>query len=235
MLYTREQLEKIWNGVKFKEDRYWAFMRKDGSWRHSDSKFSKQRTFQNFNEFEKYVRSIDAQDIHVKMLVDGSREWVIDVDHDTNDEKLVALKNMITHATFSSFFGDNCTKILYSGNRGLHIWLDHLEFDLKMDRDIRNYYFESVLKPPSKNSIGIFTQKGSLNECFIKSFENEWIIREIKAVCPNINLNDKISLVKEFFPYVDKQVFVSTKQIRAPYSFNSKGNKFNCDHVLLFE
>nr|AIU36720.1 ORF74 lef-1 [Cydia pomonella granulovirus]AIU36857.1 ORF74 lef-1 [Cydia pomonella granulovirus]QDW81133.1 lef-1 [Cydia pomonella granulovirus]QGY99462.1 LEF-1 [Cydia pomonella granulovirus]QGY99886.1 LEF-1 [Cydia pomonella granulovirus] len=235
MEYSREQLEKVWNGVKYKEDRYWAFMMKGGSWRHSDSKYNKQKTFGTFDEFERYVRAIDAQDVHVKMLINGSREWVIDVDHDTNNQQCVALKNMIAHSTFARFFGSNITRIMYSGNRGLHIWLDCCQFDLNAERSVRKYYYETVLAPPSKNNIGMFTQAGSLNDCFMKSFENSWIKREIATVYPHIKLSDKAALVKEFFPYVDKQVFVSTKQIRAPYSYNSKGQKFSCDHVLLFE
>lgn len=58
---------------------------------------------------------------------------------------------------------------------------------------------------------------------FLKAFDNIWIRREITVLYPNIKLDNVAALVKEFFPYVDKQIFVSTKQIRAPYSYNTKG------------
>nr|ADO85488.1 lef-1 [Pieris rapae granulovirus] len=204
------------------------------TWRHSDSQYSKRKTFANFQQFEEFVCANNAQDIHVKMLIDGSREWVIDVDHNEQDSRKITLKNMITHATFGAFFEKNCTRILYSGNRGIHIWLNREEFDFKASKLVRSYYYETMLKPPS-TIVKTFVQTGSLNDCFLKAFDNIWIRREITVLYPNIKLDNVAALVKEFFPYVDKQIFVSTKQIRAPYSYNTKGKKFNRDHVLLLE
>ncbi|UYE99050.1 MAG: lef-1 [Betabaculovirus sp.] len=234
MRYTDEQLKRVWMGVAFKEDRYWAFMKLNGSWHHSDSKYSKHKTFSNYETFYEYCKQNNVQDIHVKMLVDGSREWVIDVDHDDVDHEKTQLKNMITHATFGTFFAHNCTKILYSGNRGLHVWLDRNEFDIKANKRIRTYYYDTMLTTPT-TIIAPFVQPGSLHECFIKAFDNMWIRRNINKLYPHIKLDNMTALVKEFYPYVDKQVFVSTKQIRAPYSFNTKGNKFSSDHELVVE
>lgn len=209
-------------------------MRPDGSWRHTDSNFSKTKTFATFEQFEAHVRDVDARDIHVKAVVDGGREWVIDVDHDEIDHDRIVLKNMIAHATLGEFFGPNCARVLYSGNRGLHIWLDHQQFDYKACVNVRKYYYERILVPPTK-IVKLFIQPGSLNDCFLRTFENAWIRRRIDELYPHIALNDTTSLVKHFFPHVDKQVFTSTKQIRAPYSYNTKGGRFSEDHVLLLE
>ncbi|ABC61189.1 LEF-1 [Choristoneura occidentalis granulovirus] len=233
-MYTSKQLEKVWMGVNYREDRYWAFMKPDGMWLHSDSKYSKEKTFKSFEHFEKFVRSHNVQDIHVKMLIDGSREWVIDVDHNDNDERCIKLKNMISHCVFGKFFGHNCDRIMYSGNRGLHIWLNHNDFDMRADKYLRTYYYDDMLQVP-KIIVKPFVEPHSLHECFLDVFNNLWIKREIEAIYPNIKIDNLTALVKEFYPYVDKQVFVSTKQIRAPYSYNTKGKKFNCDHELLFE
>ncbi|AEB00348.1 lef-1 [Clostera anachoreta granulovirus] len=233
-MYTSNALKKVWYGVRYKEDRFWAFMKPDGTWRHSDSQFSKNKTFDTFEDFERCVKWYGAQDIHVKMLIDGSREWVIDVDHNEDDPRRIALKNMIAHATLGAFFGNNCTRVMYSGNRGLHIWLNDEQFDLRADKSLRTYYYDNILQPPTK-IVKLFVQPGSLNDCFLKAFTNTWIRREIASLYPNINLDNTTVLIKEFFPYVDKQVFVSTKQIRAPYSYNTKGKAFSTDHELLLE
>lgn len=232
-MYTVQQLEKVWYSVKYKEDRYWAFLTSSGSWRHTDSATSPKKTFDDFEQFYKYVDSIQAQDIHAKMLIDGSREWVIDVDHDEHDEDKIELKNMIAHSTLKTFFGENCTKILYSGNRGLHVWLHCDEFDLKSNQKLRTYYYDTMLKP-AKSINKIFIQQNSLNDCFLKSFQNTWIVRNVVKFYPKMDLNNIDCLYKTFFPYIDKQIFVTNKQIRAPYSYNSKGNKYSCDHILLY-
>ncbi|QOD40027.1 lef-1 [Matsumuraeses phaseoli granulovirus] len=234
MMYSKEQLKKIWYNMPYKEDRYWAFMTSDGKWRHSDSQYSNRKTFACYEQFEDYVNQINAHDIHVKMLISKGREWVIDVDHDETDDKRISLKNMIAHATYKKFFGDACDRIMYSGNRGVHIWLNCDMFDCNATVDVRKYYYESLLTPPKK-IVKLFVQPDSLYDCFLRAFDNMWIKREITTLYPNIRLDDTAKLVKNFYPHVDRQVFVSTKQIRAPYSYNSKGKKYSCDHELLFE
>nr|WPN08685.1 lef-1 [Cnaphalocrocis medinalis granulovirus] len=227
--YTTEQLEKIWYNMAYRQDRHWAFLTAQNIWVHTDNK----KRFTSFNSFQKYVWDLQVQDIHVKYLIDNtSREWIIDVDHADQDPRRVNLKNMIAHATFGPFFGPNITRIVFSGNRGLHIWLNAEEFCMKMTRDIREYYYDMMLKPPTIIS-NIMIKPNSLYHHFLQSFNNLWIKREIVSLYPDINFNDTQKLIMEFFPYVDRQVFVSTKQIRAPYSYNSKGKKFSCDHVLL--
>ncbi|APO13945.1 LEF-1 [Plodia interpunctella granulovirus] len=235
MHYTREQLMKVWLGVKFRDDRSWAFVKRHGGWVHTDSpKSNMPSTFKSFDEFEAAVRSLDAVDMHVKAVVDGGREWIIDVDHDETDRRKIALKNMISHATFEAFFGPNIVRVMFSGNRGLHVWLDHEEFDYRAEKRVRTYYYDAVLAKPAR-LIAILAQPGSFNTCFLRAFENEWIQREIAALYPDIKPNDAQALLKEFFPNVDKQVFTTNKQIRAPYSFHSKGQKYNTDHVLLYK
>ncbi|AKN80799.1 late expression factor 1 [Diatraea saccharalis granulovirus] len=232
--YNRQQLQKVWWSVDFREDRYWAFLKRDGGWWHTDSKNSKLKTFDNYEQFENCVHNMCVQDIHVKMTVDGGREWIIDIDHDEKNPARLMLKNMIAHSTLTRFFGPSCVRVLFSGNRGLHIWLDRNQFDMKACKELREYYYDTLLKKPTR-IVKPFVREGSLNDCFLKSFDNAWIKREISHLYHDINLNDTAILVKEFFPYVDKQIFVSTKQIRAPYSFNTKGNNYSCDHVLLLE
>ncbi|AAP85699.1 lef-1 [Adoxophyes orana granulovirus] len=229
-LYTKEQLVKMWNSVRYKEDRFWAFMTANGSWVHSNV------TYADFDKFYEAVRLHKAQDVHVKMLVDGAREWVIDVDHDENDFEKIKLKNMIAHATFSYFFGDNCTRIMYTGNRGLHIWLDEEQFDMRAVYELRMFYYENILKVTNFNIPRNLYQNRSMGDCFFRSVQNnKWIVRQIKNLYPHLNCDNHAALLKEFYPHVDKQVFVSNKQIRAPYSYNSKGKRFSNDHILLFE
>nr|UYX49697.1 LEF-1 [Darna trima granulovirus] len=235
MNYTKEQLLKVWNGVAYREDRYWAFCLPNNTWRHTDSKWSNKKTFDDFNQFENYVRSVQAQDIHVKTIVDGTREWVIDVDHNETDYDRIKLKNMIAHAMFSRFYAHNCTRILYSGNRGLHIWLNTQDFDRKASKEVRSNYYKSMFPKDINKNNSMFVQEHSLNDCFNKTFDNVWIRREITRLYPNINLDDANELITEFYPNVDEHIFISLKQIRAPYSYNSKGKKYSCDHELLLE
>ncbi|AAS82674.1 ORF64 [Agrotis segetum granulovirus] len=230
-MYTSDQLLQIWTSVNYREDRYWAFMKSDGTWRHSDSQFSKTSTYNSFDQFEKAVKLLDARDIHVKKTVSGGREWVIDVDHDDSDQRKIRLKNAIAHVTFAEFFGSNCEKIMFSGNRGLHIWLNHHKFDMQASAQTRRYYYNSVLKKPIFLNFALL-QKGSLGWCFRNALKVPWIERQIQQLYPHISLNNNKMLLKEFYPYVDKQVFESTKQIRAPYSFNTKGRQFNQPHIL---
>ncbi|AER41494.1 late expression factor 1 [Epinotia aporema granulovirus] len=229
MVYSREQVVKIWNSVAFRDDRYWAFMLKNGRWHHSDSEHSSKKTFGTLDEFYSHINNIGAQDVHVKSVIDGGREWVIDVDHHDTDPDKIALKNMIAHATFGAFFKDNCDRIMFSGNRGLHVWLNRTEFDYTAAKETRTYYYDCILQKP--NSINRnCVAKNSLHDCFLNVFDNQWIQRNIAKLYPNIKLDNNNQLLQEFFPSVDKQVFVTTKQIRAPYSYHSKSKKFNCDH-----
>lgn len=233
-MYTREQLLKVWNAVNYRQHRYWAFMISDGSWRHTDSQFSKKSTFKSFDEFEAHVKYLNARDIHVKKTVTDDREWVIDVDHDEKDRNKIELKNMIAHATFGKFFGSKCAKIMFSGNRGLHIWLSHDVFPMDASKETRQYYYNCVLTKPSRLNVKLL-KEGSMAHCFYAALQNKWVKRKIAELYPNINQDNFNLLLKEFYPCVDKQVFESNKQIRAPYSFNSKGNQYNCDHQLVTE
>jgi len=209
-------------------------MKSDGSWRHSDSEFSKKQRFATFEEFEEAVKKLNARDIHVKMTVAGGREWVIDVDHDEKEPPKIELKNMIAHATFQKFFGTNCTRIMFSGNRGLHVWLCHNVFDMNAPRQLRDYYYRALLQKPARLNLKLL-KEGSLGHCFLDALQNKWIKRRISELYPHINQSNFDLLLKEFYPCVDKQVFDSTKQIRAPYSYNTKGHQFSRDHILLTE
>ncbi|AAM70264.1 late expression factor 1 [Phthorimaea operculella granulovirus] len=230
MTYSDDQLLMVWSSVRFNQSRYWAFVLENGTWRHTD-KNTGSKVFNNFDAFRNYVKQNGVVEIHVKQTIDNGREWVIDVDHKDTDPRIVELKNMISHATFEKFFGENCVRIMFSGNRGLHIWLDHNQFDYRACKNVREYYYDTVLKPPDV-IIREFVNKGSLHDCFLRSFENEWIVRTICTLFPNIKMDDTSALIKNFYPNVDRQVFVTLKQIRAPYSFHPKSKRFNCIHKL---
>ncbi|AOW41415.1 lef-1 [Trichoplusia ni granulovirus LBIV-12] len=238
-MYTAERARLIWDNVKYNTERYWAVTKKqnDGqlTWIHTDGKYSKQQTFNSFEQFHQFLRSTNAQDVHVKKTVQGGREWVIDVDHHADQCPLkIALKNKIAHRTYATFFGENAIRIMDSGNRGIHIWLDGdmMKFRMSATTLERAYYLKCVLTPPSKINDKL-ARPGSLVHAFVQALENKDVKRAITELYPNINTRNYDAMLKEFYPYVDKQVFESTKQIRAPYSFHSKGNRFNTPHVLL--
>lgn len=231
MYYDSDRLLKVWTSVAYNDDRYWAFMRADGAWRHTDSELSTERTFPTFGHFERAVRRLDARDIHVKRIVDGGREWVIDVDHHDADPEKIALKNAIAHLTFQTFFAHNCERVMFSGNRGVHVWLSADEFSRDADKAARTRYYDRILERPASIN-RVLVRPGSLDRCFLDSLADPWVQREMVRLYPHISPADTGRVLKEFFPCVDKQVFVSTKQIRAPYSYNTKGRGYSREHEL---
>ncbi|AQQ80341.1 LEF-1 [Betabaculovirus altermyunipunctae] len=238
-MYSIERARLVWENVKYNTERYWAVTKKqsDGtySWIHTDGKNSRQQTFDSFEKFYSFLQSTNACDVHVKKTILGDREWVIDVDHheDTCPSK-IELKNRIAHLTYANFFGANAVRIMDSGNRGLHIWLDGdvMKFKMCATPLERAYYLKCVLTPPAKLNAKL-ARPGSLAYSFKQALENDHVKRAISELYPNIKSNNFDVMLKEFYPHVDKQVFESTKQIRAPYSFHSKGKRFNCPHQLL--
>ncbi|AJK91728.1 lef-1 [Spodoptera frugiperda granulovirus] len=238
-MYTTERARLIWDNVKYNTERYWAVTKKQSigdslAWIHTDGKNSQKQTFDSFYEFHQFLTRTSALDVHVKKTVQGGREWVIDVDHhgDSSKEK-VALKNMIAHLTYAKFFGSNVTRIMDSGNKGLHVWLDNdmMKFKMSASTNERSYYLNCVLTPPVKLNVKL-AKPGSLTYAFVQAIKDERVQRAITNLYPHIKLDNWNALLKEFYPCVDKQVFESTKQIRAPYSFHSKGNRFNAPHTI---
>nr|AMQ35665.1 PxGV-Corf53 protein [Plutella xylostella granulovirus]AMQ35782.1 PxGV-Korf53 protein [Plutella xylostella granulovirus]AMQ36016.1 PxGV-Torf53 protein [Plutella xylostella granulovirus] len=235
MKYNREQLFRLWNSVPYREFRYWAFVKDNGTWLHSDSKYSTKQTFATFEEFYNFVCGLQAKDIHVKQTIMGGREWIIDVDHSDTESEIIELKNVIAHCFFKNFFGNSCTKIMFSGNRGLHVWLNSDDFDMDTSAKKRLYYLKCVFqKLPKRLNYNLLRDK-SIGKHFFNVFENEYVKRQIAKLYPNIKMSNKDALLKEFFPNVDAQVFGSKKQIRAPYSYNSKGDKYSTDHIIPYD
>ncbi|QBQ01617.1 lef-1 [Hyphantria cunea granulovirus] len=231
-MYNKDSLLKVWRAVPYNSHRYWAFKRENGTWFHSDSVHSTKQVYNNFEEFYHIITTLKVHDIHVKKTVMGGREWVIDVDHDETDPAKIALKNIVAHCTLVNFFGkDMCTKILFSGNRGLHVWLSCApgKFDMDISPRLRSYYYDNVFKVP-KNVNKVLLKPGSFLYCFFLTFNNTHVQRQIAKLYPNKIVSDHNWLLKEFYPIIDRQVFTSTKQIRAPYSYNSKGRQFSADH-----
>lgn len=239
-MYSKERARLVWDSVKYNTERYWAVTKKlagsDNSymWIHTDSKNVNRQTFDNFDQFYDFLKTTNACDIHVKCTVQGDREWVIDVDHHEDAcPRKIALKNAIAHLTYANFFGENAILILDSGNRGLHVWLnnDVHKFRMSATRTERAYYLKCVLTPPTRLNEKL-AKPGSLVYAFLQALQNENVKRTILELYPHINCSDYKALLKEFFPCVDKQVFESTRQIRAPYSFHSKSNRYNGPHKI---
>jgi Baculoviridae DNA primase len=231
-MYDKTGLLKVWRAVPYNSHRYWAFKKENGAWFHSDSVHSTKQLYNTFEEFYHIVTALKVHDIHVKKTIMGGREWVIDVDHNETDPLKIALKNIVAHCTLLNFFGkEMCTKILFSGNRGLHVWLSSApgKFDMDTSVKLRAYYYDNVFKVPKNVNVALL-KKGSFLYCFFETFNNVCVQRQIIQLYPNKNVSDRNWLLKEFYPNIDRQVFTSIKQIRAPYSYNSKGQQFSADH-----
>ncbi|AUV65277.1 LEF-1 [Alphabaculovirus myunipunctae] len=208
-LYTFEQIELMWQSVAYNDCRRYAFF--DGRrWQHPD------RHFDNVDVFAEYIERNGITDVHVKALDgDGGREWVVDVDVHADDDDDLQAKIRVATATFMNFFGKNATRIMHSGNRGIHVWLRIDRFPMGACKSVRENYYK-VFVPPKT-----IEDPASLPEgCFAAAY--------VEA----LNKDDKISKALDkpllyYWPAVDKHVFCNLNQIRVPYSYNFKGRKFS--------
>ncbi len=202
--YTRQDVEKIWSSVAYNSCRLFSFNCQGQRWFHPDQYFA------NGDEFFQFIDKHNISDIHVKALDDNNgREWVIDVDIHAKTKEDLDLRIEIATKTFKLFFGENITRIMHSGNRGIHVWLRIDRFQMSASKKHRERYFVIFEKPKVIDINKII--KGSFIYCYKTAVES------ISALEPTIET------LHEHWPTVDKHVFCTFAQIRAPFSYNYKG------------
>ncbi|QWO71681.1 LEF1 [Orgyia pseudotsugata single capsid nuclopolyhedrovirus] len=222
--YSERQALQLWNAVAYNDCRQFAFF--DGThWQHP------KHCFDTFNNFYEFVVKNKVKDVHVKALFDGGgREWVVDVDFKEKDKALLDLKILVAQRTFINFFGDSVARVMHSGNRGIHVWLKIDRFRMSADKLFRARYYKAFVKPK------VIDVKKITPGSFIYNLKSVIDCADIKAEIQhyvnsnNNNDNDFAvtqQILQDFWPDVDQHVFCNLNQIRAPFSFNSKGNKFS--------
>ncbi|AKR17330.1 LEF-1 [Urbanus proteus nucleopolyhedrovirus] len=238
MKYTEEQARDMYESVAFNDSRLYAFF--DGRYWHHPEKI-----FNNFNEFYYYIIIKKIKEVHAKPIVDnGGREWVIDVDFDESCDTLLQIKIDIACQVFKNFFKQNVSKIMHTGNRGIHVWLRIDEFRLSADKILRTRYYQIFKRP--KVIVLRSVPKNSFMSCVVEAIASKSIDERIKNLMTNTSLNctkcltkqiycsiDKTSnsmekLVYLLWPLVDEHIFCNiNSQIRMPFSFNCKSKKFS--------
>nr|QED40074.1 LEF-1 [Spodoptera frugiperda multiple nucleopolyhedrovirus] len=208
-VYSPDQIEQMWHNVSFNDCRRFGFF--DGHrWYHPNVFFA------TCDEFAQYLKRYRISDVHVKPLEDnGGREWVIDVDVEAENSKDLEIKINVAAETFRNFFKNNISRIMHSGNRGIHVWLRIDKFPMHASKETREQYYK-VFVPPDALDVTSAVPEGCFAESFLKAiakYKDEKII------------DDKPLLY--WWPNVDKHVFCNNSQIRVPYSYNHKGKKFS--------
>ncbi|ADB84365.1 late expression factor 1 [Apocheima cinerarium nucleopolyhedrovirus] len=216
--YTLEQVTLMWTSIAYNDCRQFAFF--DGTyWRHPKTYFS------DVNEFYTYICRNRISDVHVKSLPDnGGREWIIDVDIKETDNDKLKLKIEVSKQVFRHFFGNSVTRIMYSGNRGIHVWLRIDRFRMSANKESRGKYYKAFVEP--KVILLNKIEPGS----FIYSIKSVLEDKEVKHKIDQLykdDVGDLKQMLHEFWPAVDRHVFCNLNQIRTPYSYNFKGKKFS--------
>lgn len=214
MLYTRQQAQLMWDAVAYNDSREFAFFT-GKKWLHPKQYFA---TCEQFYDF---IKTHFVKDVHVKALNDnGGREWVIDVDFKDQDEAILIAKILIAKDVFVNFFGDNVSRIMHSGNRGLHVWLRIDRFRLSADKSVRQKYYKTFVAPKFVRMSQL--QPGSFAHAIHQAvLSNPSIVQQYFS---SKSIEETILLV---WPAVDQHVFCNLNQIRAPFSYNFKGRKFS--------
>ncbi|AIZ48578.1 lef-1 [Agrotis segetum nucleopolyhedrovirus B] len=205
--YTPAQIELMWNSVAYRDCRHFAFF-DETRWHHPNVYFN------DVDEFASFIGRNRISDVHVKPLEnDGGREWVIDVDIEACDDADLDLKIRVATACFKDFFGENVSRIMHTGNRGIHVWLRIDRFAMRASKQMRERYYKVFVSPVE------LTFETALPEgCFAASFVKA--VRELGSSCDHKPL-------LSWWPVVDKHVFCNNSQIRVPFSYNYKGKKFS--------
>ncbi|QUJ09318.1 lef1 protein [Gynaephora ruoergensis nucleopolyhedrovirus] len=222
--YSETQARLMWNAVAYNTCRNYAFY--DGNrWLHCDEFFN------DFNNFYKFLLDKQVSDVHVKALPDGGgREWVVDVDFKENNARVLDVKIAVAKKTFQHFYGDSVARIMHSGNRGVHVWLRMDRFRINANKSFRVRMYKVFVKP----DVIVMRQikPGSFAHSLKVALESE----DIRVMLTKLNIivenamcdDDRLKkLMHEFWPTVDAHVFCNFNQIRAPFSFNHKGNRFS--------
>lgn len=224
--YSRDQAKQMWESIAFKTDRQYAFY--NGTrWYHPDVFFN------DFDDFFQYLCRYNVCDVHVKSLPNqGGREWVVDVDIDETRPKYLELKIKVATQTFKSFFGSSVSRIMHSGNRGVHVWLRIDRFRVGASKETRQKFFKIFEMPDKidckKITPGCFIH--CLYECITSPSEIKTLISQLyddhlDGVDDTEDPSKLQFYLKELWPTVDRQIFCNLNQIRAPFSYNYKGRK----------
>ncbi|AXS67790.1 lef-1 [Cryptophlebia peltastica nucleopolyhedrovirus] len=214
-IYTSEKAKMVWDSVAFNNSRQFAFF--DGThWYHPQNHFA------DFDEFFNYLNENNIKDVHVKALEDnGGREWVIDVDF-IETGKILEFKIETAKKIFINFYKENIARIMHSGNRGLHVWLRIDRFLMSSKKSLRTSYYSIFVQPETVILDEIVP--GSFIHAVKTAVEEETVAQKIEEYFKVKTLEQRILAV---WPQVDSHVFCNLNQIRAPFSFNSKGRDFS--------
>ncbi|QED40642.1 LEF-1 [Chrysodeixis includens nucleopolyhedrovirus] len=206
--YTPENVQRMWNNIAFNNSRKYAFNCQGQRWFHPD------RYFESSDDLYNFISANSISDVHVKALDDNlGREWVIDVDFKVKTKEELDLKIKIATRTFKKFYGENLSRIMFSGNRGIHVWLRIDRFPMSSTKEHRERYFKIFEKP------NVIQMNKIVDGSFIACYKSA--IESISELEPNIET------LHEYWPEVDKHIFCTYAQIRAPYSYNYKGFCFS--------
>ncbi|QHB21793.1 lef1 [Artaxa digramma nucleopolyhedrovirus] len=223
--YSECQAKQMWDAIAYNTCRQYVFF--DGKqWLHCKT------FFENFAHFYRFLCKNNVSDVHVKAVSDnGGREWVIDVDFKDKNSDTLKAKIAVAHKTFKHFYDDSVARIMHSGNRGIHVWLKIDRFRMNADKQLRNRVYKTFVKP--KIIILKKIQPGSFMYSLRTALESE----DIRAMLTKLHTNETCQqidydcrlkqLMNDYWPEVDAHVFCHLNQIRAPFSFNSKGKQFS--------
>lgn len=220
-LYSENEALLMWTSVAFNDSRKYAFFN-GRRWYHPPTPFD------SFDDFYEFINKHDITDVHVKNLEDNmGREWVVDVDFEKNNSaQLLELKIAVAKVTFLNFFGaDSIARIMHSGNRGLHVWLKINKFRMSADQRQREKYYNVFVAPCGAIDLADI-RPGSFVDALNRAIDDKEIEPMIRH---HYNAeNDRKVIIKSLWPMVDRQVFCHvTHQIRVPFSYNFKGQKFS--------
>lgn len=202
----------MWNCIAYNDSRKMAFMTNNQRWLHVDT------LFENSEQLFNYIAKNSVSDVHVKPLDEGGREWVIDADFkDCADKTELMLKVNVGATAFMLFFADKedaVQRVMFSGNRGFHVWLKFCgKFKMDSPKILREHWF-NVFKKPNKLNPGDI-RPGTFAHC---------VQRAVNMYVDGANDD----LVLRYWPDVDRDVFCNaSKQIRAPFSYNYKGGQYS--------
>ncbi|USC25866.1 lef-1 [Palpita vitrealis nucleopolyhedrovirus] len=213
MLYTPKRVDIMWDAIAYNNSRKFAFMTTNARWIHAN------RYFDSADQLYNFIVQNKVSDVHVKPLEDGGgREWIVDADYkNCVDEQDLMLKIYIGATAFLLFYTEeNVSRIMYSGNRGFHLWLKFTDkFKMTSGQNFRMHRYTAFEKP------------AKLESCYIKPGSFAHCVQEaVRLYVPKTKHLDE--LILQYWPDVDKDIFCNVnKQIRAPYSYNYKGTKFS--------
>lgn len=249
VLYDMERISKIYNSIPYANCRFWAFYS-----RNTDKWYHPKRLFKSPSHLKNFVQLHNISDIHVKGILQTHeipqiiksdavitpilREHVIDVDLPKLDEYELTLlcenidifdtyriKIKVICKSFELRFNNSILHLLYSGNRGVHLWLkpDPDKFNINDSDDDRTQAVAGCILPLAVSVTEPPYPPGSYIDYFWQSvlFYRSDID---KIYFKPLSTQD---IFAYFFPIIDLQVLKRNHSVRAPFSFNSNGNKYN--------